>query len=1387
MKNVCFKLSLYAFLFLFSVSILKSLTTPTLLQPVNNSTNVSVNLIIRWYGTTNATSYRIQVSTGNTFSSFVSNTVETTTAKALSGLNNNSTYYWRVCSKNSTDSSSWSSIWRFTTINAPLGIPSFISPTWGATNVSVNPTLVWSSVANAESYRVQISTSLTFNNFVSNTVETTTSKYISGLSGNTAYYWRVCSKSGNDSSGWPTILWYFNTISTNIGVPSLMNPSNGSTSVTINPNLIWSIVTNATSYRVQVSTSNIFMSLISNTIETTSSKSLTGLSNSTTYYWRVCSKNSTDSSSWSSIWSFSTIPASVQIGNQIWMIKNLDVDHYRNGDTIPQITNQILWSQSLSGAWCYYNNNPENGAVYGKLYNWFAINDPRGLAPAGWHVASDAEWSTLTDYLGGSSVAGGKLKETGTTHWNNNTGATNSSGFTALPGGHRLSDGSYYNMSVQGDWWTSTPFDSYNAYNRALISGNSAISRYNLYSSYGFSIRCVKDESPLPNSPVLVSPPNNSTNITIPSIIQWYSSSGATTYNLQISTSSSFGTLISNVTGITGNSYISTTVSFYQRYYWRVSASNTSGTSVWSTIWNYTTIPDTIHIGTQIWKTRNLDVDHYRNGDLIPQVTDPNQWSILTTGAWCYYNNDPANGAVYGKLYNWYAVNDSRGLTPTGWHVPNNIEWSTLIEYLGGVSVTGGKLKESGTAHWIYPNYGATNSSGFSALPGGSCDNNGGFYDINHFGFWWASSEYNSIKAFYYVMGYNSKTLEQIFHYKNGGLSVRCIKDESTLPTPPVLVSPANNSTNISLNPFISWYGITNAISYRIQLSTGVTFAELVSNTVVTTTSLSLSGLTHSTNYFWRVRAYNSKDTSDWSSVGKFTTGNANISTISSLTLQTIICQNKEDTIIKIYNTGQDTLLISSAKIAGTNASDFSITKPFTKMRINMNSSDSIGITFNPGSLGIKTAEIDLTSNSGFISDSTITKITLMGRKELVQFSVSKDTALFKNISSFTEARDSFVITNTGTIAITWSYPINLGYFIVDSIIPKITPQYNKTSKAYIRFTGDAPGVHRDTTLVLKDKCLNEHDIHLNAVVAPPSDTNLSVKLTANFSECSNANIIYFGITNPETAPEYGLQMKISNGSGHYLYSWSPPAGLNDPNIAHPTLSKLPDVSELSSTIYTLHITDLGTGDTASGSFIFNLPQSPTVTLVNPALISRITTSPALNLNNYIVSVNNISRGTNTQYPFPGYTLIWKGDNFHIVTPDSPLVSPGLGIKRYELTVHDNNSGCASQVIPLYIFTRTGVRSFREDDESIAIGPNSVFAIYPSMPNSILNVDAFSTASTNMQFLIINLLGQVIEKIDESSQKDVNVMIDVSGLSSGMYFLIFRTDDEILMRSFIKQ
>ena len=226
---------------------------------------------------------------------------------------------------------------------------------------------------------------------------------------------------------------------------------------------------------------------------------------------------------------------SVTIGTQVWTTKNLDVATFRNGDPIPEAKTDEEWKaagENKQPAWCYYENNTANGTKYGKLYNWYAVNDARGLAPTGWHVPTDEEWKVLSTYLGGTGVAGKKMKSR--SDWNSyKTGGSktcpncanwnaeyrkkvpchtckdtryvsapevshvgngrNRSGFSGLPGGFRNYDGYFSHVGCIGNWWSASECYVAFAWHRELDSSNSSLNRGNYLKDIGYSVRCVKD------------------------------------------------------------------------------------------------------------------------------------------------------------------------------------------------------------------------------------------------------------------------------------------------------------------------------------------------------------------------------------------------------------------------------------------------------------------------------------------------------------------------------------------------------------------------------------------------------------------------------------------------------------------------------------------------------------------------------------------------------------------------------------------------------------------------------------------------------------------------------------------------------------------------------
>jgi len=185
----------------------------------------------------------------------------------------------------------------------------------------------------------------------------------------------------------------------------------------------------------------------------------------------------------------------VTIGSQIWMKENLRTTHFRSGESIPNVINEILWGIRGSSAYANYNNNDSLTEIYGRLYNWYSVTDSLNIAPDGWHVPSNAEWIELINYLGGASTAGGKLKEAGFVHWSTSNTGDDSSGFKGLPGGHRDTKGVYKSIRLGGWFWSSTNIFNNDAYHLHLESSSNIVCNPSCYSDRlnGLSVRCIKD------------------------------------------------------------------------------------------------------------------------------------------------------------------------------------------------------------------------------------------------------------------------------------------------------------------------------------------------------------------------------------------------------------------------------------------------------------------------------------------------------------------------------------------------------------------------------------------------------------------------------------------------------------------------------------------------------------------------------------------------------------------------------------------------------------------------------------------------------------------------------------------------------------------------------
>jgi uncharacterized protein (TIGR02145 family) len=257
----------------------------------------------------------------------------------------------------------------------------------------------------------------------------------------------------------------------------------------------------------------------------------------------------------------------------------------------------------------------------------------------------------------------------------------------------------------------------------------------------------------------------------------WSTAINPTIDNSKTTDGTGAGNYASSVTGLTPGT----------TYYLRAYATNSDGTGYGSAM-SFTTTPSgtgevkdidgnvytKITIGTQVWLAENLRTTKLNDGTSIPLVSNSTLWGGLTTPAYCYYNSDLTNKDIYGFLYNWYTVNSGK-LAPTGWHVATDADWTVLETYLA--TNTGGKLKEAGTAHWQSPNTGATNETGFTALPGGSRYYSGNFLMINQYGGWWTSTEYDASNATFRCMQFDQGSVNKAAAFKMMGLSVRCVKN----------------------------------------------------------------------------------------------------------------------------------------------------------------------------------------------------------------------------------------------------------------------------------------------------------------------------------------------------------------------------------------------------------------------------------------------------------------------------------------------------------------------------------------------------------------------------------------------------------------------------------
>jgi len=383
-------------------------------------------------------------------------------------------------------------------------IPTLSSPSNGATNIDIPPTLSWNSSSGATSYTLQVSTISSFSSTVfDNSSLMSTSQQVSGLNNNTTYYWRVSATNSYGTSS-PSTAWSFTTATggTAPSIPTLSSPSNGSTNVAIPPTLSWNASSGAPSYRLQVSTSSSFSSTVyDQSGPTSTSQQVSGLSNNTTYYWRVSATNSYGTSGWSSVWSLTTINFTcgstitysgktyntVQIGSQCWLKENLDVGIMIQGIQNPSNDGTIE-------KYCY-DNDLNNCATYGGLYQWneamaySTTHGTTGICPSGWHIPVEAEFQILLTAVNNDGNALKAIGQ-GSSFWGG--AGTNTSGFSALLSGY-LAEWRFGGKGHSTNFWSSSQISELASSNLWVYHTNSGPGLRGGYKDRGLSVRCLKD------------------------------------------------------------------------------------------------------------------------------------------------------------------------------------------------------------------------------------------------------------------------------------------------------------------------------------------------------------------------------------------------------------------------------------------------------------------------------------------------------------------------------------------------------------------------------------------------------------------------------------------------------------------------------------------------------------------------------------------------------------------------------------------------------------------------------------------------------------------------------------------------------------------------------
>ncbi|KAA9340723.1 LamG-like jellyroll fold domain-containing protein [Adhaeribacter soli] len=958
---------------------------PVLASPANSATNIDTQLTLTWNTSAHASSYQVQVSTSSSFSSTVFNQVDIpTNSVQVRGLVNNTTYYWRVKASGSGGSSSWSPIWSF---NIKPQAPTLASPQNNTLRIDLPSVLTWNALPNVTSYQLLVASRPDFVvTWLNKTALTSTSFSVTGLTNNTIYYWKVRAVSSKGTSDWSTA-WQFKTI---LATPAQSYPTDAAPGLPISFTIKWGSSAGASSYQLQISSTQDFSSLFMdrNGLTTTSSN-ISGLANHTTYYWRVRAANSEGNSNWSPAWSFTTIPATPatpvlsapvnqSTGNPLpptltWNpatnAQNYIVQVSANADFTSPVFNQSNITgtsvpiPNLAHSTNYYWRVMANN--YGVTSNWSnvwqfktSLPNPTLLAPANnatstpvslpltWNAISDAgsyqvQVSTAADFssllldqnnLKTNSVNVSGLANHTTYFWRvraaNSEGNSNWSpawSFTTIPAtpatpvlsapvnqstGNPLPPTLTWNPATNAQNYivqvsANADFTS-PVFNQSNITGTS-VPIPNLAHSTNYYWRVMANnygvtsnwsnvwqfKTTLP-TPTLTTPANNVTDQPASILFSWNAAAGAGSYQLQISTVQDFGTLFLDQDNLSATSSQVTTLNYRTTYFWRVRARNTEGNSNWSAVRTFTTMPPIL---AGHWKfdessgTVVSDASEYLNhGSMVGTPTK----STGITGLAINLNGTDQ----YVTVPNNASLNITKQITLSAWIKPSRTGVSQVIMKKAITDKNNGYELALTSSGLIFVRF--------------NQDSNGDTYRLNSTavhpsdGNTWmhVAATYNGSVLKLYINGTEHKTKTfsspptiktntlplAIGAQSNGSNPFQGAIDDARVynialspaeinalatipPSKPTLVSPADLASGMPVPVTLSWNTAAGAPTYQVQVSTAADFsANIFDQSGIAATSVQVNAVANNTRYYWRVKATNVTGSSSWSSVRSFFT-----------------------------------------------------------------------------------------------------------------------------------------------------------------------------------------------------------------------------------------------------------------------------------------------------------------------------------------------------------------------------------------------------------------------------------------------------------------------------------------------------------------------------------